>query len=128
MKSSVIKRSIMLAGRRTSICLEDVFWKSLREIADARHETLSQLVTTIDSKRQHANLSSAVRLFVLGFYRDQCADYQSRPSEHIGANWPRSFGAFLLQPTPWPRRQAPKAALPCYRSELLKHRPWEALA
>jgi predicted DNA-binding ribbon-helix-helix protein len=67
MKSSVIKRSIMLAGRRTSICLEDVFWKSLREIADARHETLSQLVTTIDSKRQHANLSSAVRLFVLGF-------------------------------------------------------------
>jgi predicted DNA-binding ribbon-helix-helix protein len=93
MKSSVIKRSIMLAGRRTSICLEDVFWKSLREIADARHETLSQLVTTIDSKRQHANLSSAVRLFVLGFYRDQCVDYQSRPSEQIvrpirlGSGW-----------------------------------------
>jgi predicted DNA-binding ribbon-helix-helix protein len=93
MKSSVIKRSIMLAGRRTSICLEDMFWRSLREIADARHETLSQLVTTIDSKRQHANLSSAVRLFVLGFYRDQFADYQSRPSEQLvrpirlGSGW-----------------------------------------
>jgi predicted DNA-binding ribbon-helix-helix protein len=89
MKSSVIKRSIMLAGRRTSICLEDMFWRSLREIADARHETLSQLVTTIDSKRQHANLSSAVRLFVLGFY----PDYQSRPSEQLvkpirlGSGW-----------------------------------------
>jgi predicted DNA-binding ribbon-helix-helix protein len=61
-----------LAARRASV--EDEFWKSLREIADARRETLTQLVNAIDADRNHANLSSAIRLFVLGFYRDQIAE------------------------------------------------------
>ena len=71
MKSRVFKRSLVIAGRKTSICVEDDFWSSLREIAKARHQTLSHLVRSINAERQHANLSSAVRLFVLGFYRDQ---------------------------------------------------------
>ena len=71
MKSAVIKRSVVIAGRKTSISLEDAFWKSLREIATTRHETLSNLITGIDAKRQSANLSSAIRLFVLEFYKDQ---------------------------------------------------------
>jgi predicted DNA-binding ribbon-helix-helix protein len=74
MQSCVPKRSVVIAGRKTSISLEDEFWKSLREIADARRETLTQLINAIDADRKHANLSSAARLFVLGFYRDQVVD------------------------------------------------------
>jgi predicted DNA-binding ribbon-helix-helix protein len=65
----VVKRSVVVAGHRTSISLEDAFWKSLKEIAKDRDTTLSGLVETIDSKRGDANLSSAIRLFVLEHYR-----------------------------------------------------------
>src|SRR5262249_34924131 len=67
MKSTVSKRSIVFAGRRTSVSLEDAFWSGLKEIARGRGATVSDLVAMIDADRQHANLSSAVRLFVLGF-------------------------------------------------------------
>ena len=71
MKSSVSKRSIVIAGHKTSVSLEDQFWDSLKEIARERGTTLTALVAAIDDNREHANLSSAIRLFVLGFYRDQ---------------------------------------------------------
>jgi predicted DNA-binding ribbon-helix-helix protein len=70
-KSSVLKRSIVIAGHKTSVSLEDAFWKSLKEIAGQRDMTLAELVATIDGNRNHSNLSSAIRLFVLGVYRDQ---------------------------------------------------------
>jgi predicted DNA-binding ribbon-helix-helix protein len=65
----VVKRSVVVAGHRTSISLEDAFWKSLKEIARERGTPLSLLVETIDSTRGDANLSSAIRLFVLDHYR-----------------------------------------------------------
>jgi predicted DNA-binding ribbon-helix-helix protein len=71
MKSPVIKRSIVIAGHKTSVSLEDAFWKGLKEIADDRDVTLSDLVSSIDTDRQHGNLSSAIRLFVLDHYRNQ---------------------------------------------------------
>ena len=71
MKSLVIKRSIVIAGRKTSVGLEDAFWNGLKEIAKWRDETLSNLISSINADRQHANLSSAIRLYVLDFYRDQ---------------------------------------------------------
>ncbi|HEY6257675.1 MAG TPA: ribbon-helix-helix domain-containing protein [Xanthobacteraceae bacterium] len=71
MKSSVVKRSIVLAGHKTSVSLEDAFWTALKNIAAGLNMTLSDLVGTIDSRRQHSNLSSAIRLFILDFYRDQ---------------------------------------------------------
>jgi predicted DNA-binding ribbon-helix-helix protein len=71
MKSPVVKRSIVLAGHKTSVSLEDAFWKGLKEIAARRLMTLAELIGTIDSQRQHGNLSSALRLFVLEFYRSQ---------------------------------------------------------
>jgi predicted DNA-binding ribbon-helix-helix protein len=86
MKSLIAKRSIVIAGHKTSISLEDSFWKDLREIAHARGETLSRLVSSINADRQNANLSSEIRLFVLGFYHDQCSDYQRRMSEQMV--WP----------------------------------------
>jgi predicted DNA-binding ribbon-helix-helix protein len=70
-KSSVRKRSIFFAGYKTSVSLEDEFWKSLKQIARERGMTLGELVRTIDANRNHANLSSAIRLFVLGVYRKQ---------------------------------------------------------
>ncbi len=85
MKSSIIKRSIVIAGRKTSVSLEDAFWKALREIADGRDVTLYDLVTTIDADRQHSNLSSAIRQFVLGVYRDQLSDHQGRSREQMVA-------------------------------------------
>jgi predicted DNA-binding ribbon-helix-helix protein len=69
MKSPVVKRSIVIAGHKTSVSLEDAFWKSLKEIAVGRHTTLSDLVAAIDTGRQHGNLSSAIRLFVLDHYQ-----------------------------------------------------------
>jgi len=77
MKSSVIKRSIVIGGHKTSVSLEDAFWNGLREIANIRNETLSSLVGSIDVGRQHANLSSATRLFVLGFYRSRLGPQES---------------------------------------------------
>jgi predicted DNA-binding ribbon-helix-helix protein len=76
MKSGVVKRSIVVAGRKTSVSLEDAFWKGLREIAVARDMTPSDLIATINSDRQQVNLSSAIRQFVLGVYRDQISDHQ----------------------------------------------------
>jgi predicted DNA-binding ribbon-helix-helix protein len=73
MKSSVCKRSIVIARHKTSVSLEDEFWKSMKEIAGERGMTLAQLVAGIDGDRQHSNLSSAIRLFVLGVYRDQAS-------------------------------------------------------
>ena len=68
-KSLVIKRSIVVGGHKTSVSVEDDFWAALREIALRDRATLSGLVGSIDSQRQHGNLSSAVRLFVLNHYR-----------------------------------------------------------
>jgi predicted DNA-binding ribbon-helix-helix protein len=71
MKSSVVKRSIVLHGHKTSVSLEDAFWTALKTIAGGLNMTLSELIETVDSRREHANLSSAIRLFILDFYRDQ---------------------------------------------------------
>jgi predicted DNA-binding ribbon-helix-helix protein len=70
-RSAVLKRSIVIAGHKTSVSLENEFWNSLKEIAGERGVTLGELVRTIDGNRNQTNLSSAIRLFVLGFYRDQ---------------------------------------------------------
>jgi predicted DNA-binding ribbon-helix-helix protein len=73
MKSPVVKRSIVVAGHKTSVSLEEAFWKGMKEIASSRDLTLSDVVTAIDSGRASGNLSSAIRLFVLDYYRAQIA-------------------------------------------------------
>ena len=65
MKSPIVKRSIVIAGHKTSVSLEDAFWRGLKEIAYTQRATLSVLVGQIDKGRSQANLSSAIRLFVL---------------------------------------------------------------
>jgi len=78
MNSPVVKRSIVIAGHKTSVSLEDAFWKGLKDIAAARDATLSDLVAAIDSARRRGNLSSAIRLFVL-------EHFQMQTDGHIGA-------------------------------------------
>ena len=70
-KSLVVKRSIVVGGHKTSVSLEDEFWAALKKIALRRRIRLSDRVGSIDSQRQHGNLSSAVRLFVLNHYRQR---------------------------------------------------------
>jgi predicted DNA-binding ribbon-helix-helix protein len=70
-KSRVIKRSIVFAGHKTSVSLEDQFWAALREISTAQGVTTGALVASINAGRQHDNLSSAIRVFVLNHYRAQ---------------------------------------------------------
>jgi predicted DNA-binding ribbon-helix-helix protein len=79
MKSAIIKRSVIIDGHKTSVSLEDSFWTALKEIAGRRDVTVSHLVAGIDNDRQDGNLSSAVRLFVLSFYRDQVFAHQGEP-------------------------------------------------
>ena len=69
MRSAVVKRSVVIAGHKTSVSLEDAFWKGLKEIASSRNRTMSDLIALIDAQRKNANLSSAIRLFVLDFYQ-----------------------------------------------------------
>jgi predicted DNA-binding ribbon-helix-helix protein len=77
MKSPVVKRSIVIAGHKTSVSLEDAFWTSLKTIAGDRDITLSDLVASIDTDCRAGNLSSAIRLFVLDHYRMQPANGNS---------------------------------------------------
>jgi predicted DNA-binding ribbon-helix-helix protein len=73
MKSTVVKRSVVLAGHKTSVSLEDAFWEALKDIAKNKRVTLSEVICGIDVEREHANLSSAIRLFVLNHYQGQSA-------------------------------------------------------
>lgn len=61
----VVKRSLSIAGHRTSVSLEEIFWNDLRAIAETRAQSVAALVAEIDASRGEANLSSALRVFVL---------------------------------------------------------------
>ena len=71
MKSAVLKRSIVLAGHKTSVSLENEFWQGLHSIADLKQVSLAKLVEKIDADRRHNNLSSAIRVFVFNHFRSR---------------------------------------------------------
>jgi predicted DNA-binding ribbon-helix-helix protein len=81
MKSPVVKRSIVIESRKTSISLEEPFWNGLKEIAATRKDTLSGLVREIAAARQHGNLSSAIRLFVLDHFKSRAKRSDERNSD-----------------------------------------------
>lgn len=82
MKSPVVKRSIVVADHKTSVSLEDAFWKALKEIADDRDMTLSDLVSAIDTERHNGNLSSAIRIFVLNHFRNAASAARQPAAAH----------------------------------------------
>ena len=77
------KRSLSIAGHRTSIALEPEFWAALEAMAAERSQTMAGLIRDIDEARQTANLSSATRLAVLRWYQDKATatsgENRSRP-------------------------------------------------
>lgn len=64
MSQAIRKRSVTIAGHKTSLSLEEAFWRALKEIASADGTSLNALIEKIDRGRG-GNLSSAVRVFVL---------------------------------------------------------------
>jgi predicted DNA-binding ribbon-helix-helix protein len=67
---ATVKRSIVISGHKTSVSLEDEFWNCLREIAGERSRSASGLIDDINAEREFANLSSAIRMFILRHYCD----------------------------------------------------------
>jgi predicted DNA-binding ribbon-helix-helix protein len=70
MSAGVVKRSVSIAGHRTSVSLEEPFWEALRSIADSRGVSVQALIGRIDAGRGEQNLSSAIRVFVLMAVQD----------------------------------------------------------
>jgi predicted DNA-binding ribbon-helix-helix protein len=70
MRSAIVKRSVVIAGQKTSVSLEDSFWTALKEVAREQEMPLCELITGIDAQRSEGNLSSAIRLFVLNHFRE----------------------------------------------------------
>ena len=64
-EAGVVKRSVAIAGHRTSVSLEAPFWDALKDIAAGRRVSVQALIGEIDAGRGGANLSSAIRVFVL---------------------------------------------------------------
>jgi len=81
MPMTIVKHSLAIAGHRTSVSLEEDFWEGLKSIALQRGISISALVAEIDSERGTANLSSALRVYVLKAARgDYVAAEPSKPS------------------------------------------------
>lgn len=78
----VVKHSVVIAGHRTSVSLEDAFWRALKEIAAQEGVSLAALIARVDAGRGEANLSSALRVFVLERALD-ARETSPSPSPHL---------------------------------------------
>lgn len=76
--SPIIKRSISIAGRNTSVSLEEEFWLELRRFAVETSKTVSEAVAQIEGQRENVNLSSAIRTFL---FRRALAGREFSPSD-----------------------------------------------
>lgn len=65
------KRSIFINGRKTSVSVEDSFWRALRDISKATNVTMNAIVAEIDRTRRPGNLSSAIRVWVMEHFRSR---------------------------------------------------------
>lgn len=85
--TAIRKRSVRIAGHRTSVSVEDEFWESLKDIAKRDALSLDALIARIDEGRS-TNLSSAVRLHVLRDLRSRLDDRAERGSDNVAAASP----------------------------------------
>lgn len=74
MRSHITKRSIVIAGHKTSVSIEDQFWWALKDIACGQQSSLSKIIAEIKIRRP-GNLSSGIRLYVLDSLRAQIQGY-----------------------------------------------------
>jgi predicted DNA-binding ribbon-helix-helix protein len=89
MRSTIIKRSLVIDGHKTSISLEEAFWRGLKDICEERGMAISAQVKAIDSDRSIGNLSSAVRLFVLDHFRTGAREANAPVASADAAEAPR---------------------------------------
>ena len=66
-KNDVLKRSVVIDGHRTSVSMEEAFWRAFKDICHAQGTSINRLITDIDRKRT-GNLSSAIRVYVLEWH------------------------------------------------------------
>jgi len=88
-----LKRSVIIAGHKTSVSLEDAFWVGLKDIGRHYNKTLSDLVRDIADRRLEGNLSSAIRIFVLEEFRAQTPAFSAdcaAPGVNLGNNAERT--------------------------------------
>jgi predicted DNA-binding ribbon-helix-helix protein len=85
MKSAIVKRSVVIAGQKTSVSLEDSFWAALKELAREQDLPLCELVTRINAQRSAGNLSSALRLFVLEHFRGRATGVRTARAADVQA-------------------------------------------
>ncbi|MBU3730406.1 MAG: ribbon-helix-helix domain-containing protein [Beijerinckiaceae bacterium] len=71
MTEGIVKRSVAIAGHRTSVSLEEPFWDELKRMANERGTSLNGLIAEIDASRARTNLSSAIRLEILADLKKQ---------------------------------------------------------
>ncbi len=83
MGSGIAKRSVSIAGHRTSISLEEPFWEVLRDIAEREKLSIQALIGRIDAERGEQNLSSAIRVFVLTDLRERLSTSSSSSTASI---------------------------------------------
>jgi predicted DNA-binding ribbon-helix-helix protein len=89
------KRFVNLNGRKTGVSLEDDFWHAVKEIAAAQNISVQDLILKIDKERTHANLSSAIRLRILSYYRERFmrkVEATSRPTDDALQHAPAPTG------------------------------------
>jgi predicted DNA-binding ribbon-helix-helix protein len=94
----VAKRSVVIAGHKTSISLELSFWNALKEIARIERSTLSDLVNEIDCARTDANLSSALRVFVFEYFRGRHAIGHAQSGGGASPAMESNEGQLIKQP------------------------------
>lgn len=88
MKSPIIKRSVVIHGHKTSVSLEQPFWDAFRDLAENEHISTSALLRKVDAERDHANLSSAIRVFVLRRVREMAdARVPQHDGQRAGDGW-----------------------------------------
>jgi predicted DNA-binding ribbon-helix-helix protein len=98
MNSPVQKRSVVVAGHKTSVSLEQEFWEGLKEISRLRSTSLVETLHGIATGRADGNLSSAIRLFVLDHYRTQAERSGARPPAADGASPALSRSSNVVTP------------------------------
>ena len=101
MKSAIIKHSVVINGHKTSVSLEQPFWSVVREIANGEGTTVSAVLRRVDASRSQANLSSAVRVYVLQHVRALVAAHEAAT---LPAPLPADIGAVSPAPPMQPMR------------------------
>jgi len=97
-KTPVIKRSVVLGGRKTSVSLEEPFWDGLREIADSENMTRSALVRKIAQQCISDNLSSAIRVFLFSYFRTSSSQRKSLDAETPRCQSGLAVSRFIQRP------------------------------